>query len=285
MKMITTLALAVITAFFIGCGSSDTPDTPGAGETESPSIAIDDSTQNQDSSGTSNQVISSANLANMTIVSEYADGTKIKDVKKSSYIFLPNSEIIAVFDLFDGSRKVARGTYHESDGNNVAVIDSVYDNDESFIPAFGISTSNSFDQITVGESIGLYRVTAILDNDENGIDEATVASIAVEAVDENEDAPMHDALYGKSLSIYNNVTSDLVDGMQPTFEYADKVRYDSNVALHCTDYGYTTIFVEGTDDGVNSKVYMLESDSNKMCTEATYTSGASNYGSRNAVWY
>ena len=96
---------------------------------------------------------------------------------------------------------------------------------------------------------------------------------------------MYDALNGKSLSIYNNISTSLINGMQYTFEYAGNIRYDSNVELHCTDYGYTEILTEGTTDGVHSKTYLYPGNSNKMCLESDYTNGSTGFGSNNAVWY
>ena len=251
----------------------------------SSSSSVSSAQSSSSAAATDGQSIDSANLAGMTIVSEYSDGTKVKDIKKISYIFLANNESITVFDLYSGARKVARGTYHESDGNNVAIINPTFDNNEVFIPAFGISSPNGVDQITVGESIALYKVTAIVDNDDNGINEATVASTTVEAPEENTDAPMYNELYAKSLSIYNGISTDLLDGMDYTFKYAGNTRYDSDVELHCTDYGYTEIFTEGTDNGVTSKTYMFPGNSNIMCLESNYAASATNSGSRNAVWY
>ncbi len=252
---------------------------------EGSSSSISSAQNSSAASVTDGQSIDSANLAGYTIVSEYKSGTKVKDIKKVSYIFLPNNESITVFELFSGARKVARGTYNESNGKNVAIINPTFDNNEAFIPSFGISSPNDVDKITVGESTALYKVTSIIDNANNGIDEATVASTAVEIPEENTDAPMYDELYGKSLSIYNGISADLLDGMDYTFKYAGNARYDSNVELHCTDYGYTDVFTEGTEDGVTSKTYMFPGNSNIMCLESTYSSGATGSGSINTVWY
>ena len=76
--------------------------------------------------------------------------------------------------------EVITSHYYESDGNSVALLNLEFDNDESFgvIIATGISTPNGFDQITVGESTAYpYTVTAILGNDDNGIDENSVTTI------------------------------------------------------------------------------------------------------------
>lgn len=290
MKTITTLSLAAMTALLIGCGGgggggSATPNTNNPGATSS----VSSQGSSSSASATAQQAISSSNLAGKTVVSEYSNGVKVQNIKKTSYIFLPNDEVIAVFDLFDGGRKVAHGTYNESDGNNVAIITPTFDNDENFIPAFGISSPSSIDQITVGESTAIYTVTAIVDNADNGIDEATVASTAVGGSGGNTDAPMHDTFYGKSLNIYNNVSTDLVNGLQYTYDYNGNTRYDSNVALHCTDYGYVDIFVEGTTEGRTSKTYFLPDDSSKSCMEFDYSNAsgnsASGSGSRNVVWY
>jgi hypothetical protein len=73
--------------------------------------------------------------------------------------------------------------------------------------------------------------------------------------------------------------------MNYTFEYAGNTRYDSNVELHCTDYGYTDVFTDTTEDGVNTKTYMFPGNSDIMCFENNYSAGATNSGSLNVVWY
>jgi len=93
-------------------------------------------------------------------------------------------------------------------------------------------------------------------NADNGIDEATLASTAGATPEENGDAPMYNELHGKSLTIYNNASSDVINQLDYSFTHIGDVRYDSNVALHCTDYGYTDIAIENTNqDGANAKSY------------------------------
>jgi hypothetical protein len=283
------LALAGVSEIDATSAMQHLQDTMGysvsSQSSSSSSSSISSAQSSSTASVTDGQSIDSADLAGYTIVSEYKSGTKVKDVKKISYIFLPNNESITVFELFSGAIKVAHGTYNDSNGNNVAILNPTFDNNEDFIPAFGISSPSDVDKITVGESIALYPVTAIVTNDNNSIDESTVASTAVEEPEENTDAPMYDELYGKSLSIYNGISADLLNGMNYTFEYAGNTRYDSNVELHCTDYGYTDVFTEGTENGVTSKTYMFPGNSNIMCFESNYTAGAANSGPLNVVWY
>ncbi len=283
----TLVSLAGVSKIDASSAIEHLKETMGQAVSSSSSSSSEVSSQSSSSTPTAvdGQSIDSANLSGMTVVAEYRSGTKVKNIQKISYIFLSNNESITVFDLFDGSRKVAHSTYHESDGNNVAMLNPTFDNGETFMPAFGISSPNSVDFITVGESTAVYKVTAIIDNANNGIDEATVTSTAVEEPNANENAPMYDTLNGKSLSIYNNVSTSLINDIQYTQEYAGNTRYDSNVALHCTDYGYTEIFVEGTTDGTHSKTYFLPEDTNKICMEFDYTNASKGSGSNNAVWY
>ncbi len=232
--------------------------------------------------------INSNDVAGYTIIAEWQSGTKVKNIKTVTYIFLEDNQAVAVTDYYDGSRRVARGSYHPyEDGHGlVSTIQSMYyDNGDSYIDA--ISGPNALTEITVGQSHNATNniVTSIIPNADNGIDEATVASITVEAPEENENAPMRDELYGKTLSIYNGISTNLVNGMNSTFEYAGNTRYDSNVELHCTDYGYTETFVESSENGLDLKVYMFPGNSNLMCSESNYAAAAEHSGSRNAVWY
>lgn len=274
------LALAGVSAIDAGSAIQHLQDTMGLGSSSS-SVSSSASS----SSAASGDSINSANLAGYTVVSEYANGTKIKNIKKTSYIFLANNQVIAVFDLYDGSRKVARGSYNQSHGNNVVIISPAFDNDENFMPAFGISTPNGIDEITVGESTAIYNVTAIVDNANNGIDETTVASTTVEGPEENPDAPMYDELNGKSMMIYNSISGAAIGDLSYTMQYNGYTQYNGTAALHCTDYGYSEIFVEGTDNGVHYKTYFLPSDSSIVCMEFDYTNATQGSGSTNVVWY
>jgi len=283
-KIKLSISLAVITT--LGFGLSGCGDSSSSGATPPSEIFSEISGETTDNNTTTAQAISSSDLAGKTVVSEYKDGVKVKNIQKTSYIFLPNNKVIAVFDLFDGSRKVARGAYNESNGNNVAILEPIFDNGESFIPAFGLSTPNGIDKITVGKSIAIYDVTAIVDNADNGIDEATVVSTEGAAPTDNGSAPMYDTLYNKTLTICNNASSDVINELDYSYKYGGNTRYDSNVVLHCTDYGYTDINIENTNqNGTNSKSYFFPGDMDKMCLEMDYSAAKTGSGSSNVVWY
>lgn len=231
--------------------------------------------------------IDSANLAGKTLIAEYKSGVKIKDIKKTSYIFLADNKTICVFDFFDGSRKVARGVYNESDGNNVAIISPVFDNGETFVPAFGISTPNGIDKITVGKSKTFYTVTSIVDNADNGIDESTVTSTSSSNTGstQNGDAVMYDEFYAKQLSIYNNVSSYVIDQLSYTYKFAGNSKYNSDTQVHCVDYGYKEMLIENTNQGVHVKTYQFPNKIDLLCMEYDYANSPNDSGSKNVVWY
>jgi hypothetical protein len=290
MKLALTFTSITLAAILVGCGggggSSTAPEegttssTPTAGNTSS-------STTQSTSSQPANQgaeSINSANLANMSVVAEYREGTKVQNIEKVTYIFLPNNEAIVVFDLSDGSRKVARDShYYESDGNNVALTNIEFDNGDSFgiILAAGISSPGGIDLITVGESTAFpYKVTAILSNEDNGIDETSVTNIdntsSSSSVDAN--SPLATAA---NITIYNNSSATEINNAAPTFENNGFTRYDSNVPLHCTDYGFTTALTESTNNGVHSISYLND---DRMCTEIDNENG-SYPGNTNTAFY
>jgi len=282
MKLITTLSFAAMTALLIGCGGGGGGSTPN--DSASNSSTGTTGTSSSSSIGQSQERISSSNLANMTVVAEYGDGPIVQNIEKVSYIFLPNSEAIVVFDLFDGSRKVARDShYYESDGNNVALLNPVFDGGESFgiIFAAGISSPGGVDLITVGESTAFpYTVTAILSNDDNGIDEGSVTNISITSSSSSADAnsPLSTA---SNITIYNNSSKTEIDKTEPTFSYSDFTRYDSNSPMHCTDYGFSAPIIDDTENGVHSLSYM---EGGRMCFEIDNENGPIS-GNTNTAFY
>lgn len=235
--------------------------------------------------------IASSDLPGYTVVAEYRNGPKQNDIDKVSYIFLPNNKAILVFEISDGSVYVARDdNYHESDGNNVALLNPVFDDGKQlgvFITA-GISTPNEYNKITVGQSTAIpYTVTAILSNDDNGIDEATIATHIVSASSSSSPSSTNSELNNaKNITIFNNANiSKLMNG---TTAFDGQKSYNSNTPLHCTDYGFGTaqIKTENTDaDGVHSLSYMFTGNSEKtMCME--FDEAGSKYeGSTNIAYY
>ncbi|MEA1918347.1 MAG: hypothetical protein U9N52_00795, partial [Campylobacterota bacterium] len=79
MKTITTLSLAVITALFIGCGGGSST-TPGTNNNSSVASSVSSQGSSSSASATA-QAISSSNLAGKTVVAEYSDGTKVKNIQ------------------------------------------------------------------------------------------------------------------------------------------------------------------------------------------------------------
>jgi hypothetical protein len=225
--------------------------------------------------------ISASELEGKTIVAEYksnSNSVKIKNIEKVSYIFLYGDKVIAVFDLSDGSRKVAHGSYNAISGSQLGVLDPIFDNGENFMPAFGIASPTGLSKITVGQSVAIYPVTAIIDNDANGIDEATVTSTSSSSGDTNSgDIPMYDILNGKSMTILNNATSADINGMDSAMTINGFTRKNSNTELHCSDYGYPNPLAETDEDNVHVTTYM---EGTSMCVEYDYKDG-----SNNAVWY
>jgi hypothetical protein len=285
MKLVTALSIATITALLIGCGGGGGGSTPtDSTTTSSTGTTGTSSSSSVAQSGTSQERISSSNLANMTVVAEYQSGPIVQNIEKVSYVFLPNSEAIVVFDLFDGSRKVARDShYYESDGNNVALLNLAFDDGESFgiIIAAGISSPGGIDLITVGESTAFpYTVTAILGNAENGIDENSVTTVNVSSSSSSADSnsPLATAT---SITIYNNSSKTEIDKTEPTFSYSDFTRYDSNTPLHCIDYGFTSPIIDNTDKGVHSLSYM---EGGRSCFEIDYENSSIS-GNANAAFY
>ena len=259
-------------------------DTMGQLDTTSSSSSSVSSAQNS-SSAPDGQSIDSAQLTGYTLVTEYQSGTKVKNTQKVTLIFMSGNQVISVIDYFDGSRRVARGTYNNDpkDGAELAILNAKYDNGEMYVD--GIAGPNGLEEITVGQSHTSVNtfVTSIIKNEDNGIDEATVASTAVGGSGGNGDAPMHDELYGKNLTIYQNASTAVISQIQPSFDYINSKRYDSSVELHCTDYGYSSILVESTSqDGAHNTTYM---EGSNLCIEMDYQNATSGSGSLQVVWY
>ncbi len=236
--------------------------------------------------------ISSSDLAGYTVVAEYKSGTKINDIEKVSYIFLSNHKAIVVFEIADGSVYVARDdNYHESDGNNVALQNLVFDDGKQLGAFFvsGITTPNEYNQITVGQSTALpYTVTAILSNDENGIDEATVKTHIVSASSSSSSASTNSELNNaKNLTIYNHANiAKLMNGT--TFD--NQKSYESDTPMHCTDYGFGSAQIKTEDtgpDGAHVLSYMFTGEAARtktMCLEFD-EAGTSYEGSTNIAYY
>lgn len=279
MQKITTLSLVATVALFIGCGGGSAPASPTSLNTQ-----VEDDTSGQDTQGT--QTISSANLANMTIVADYVGGSKYKNIQKVMYIFEPNNQAIVVIDYADGSRKVAHGEYNESDGNNVAILSPVYD-DETPVTymATGIASPSSFDMITVGESTAYpYKVTSIVSNEDNGIDEATVVSIEVTSTLPDDSSNENIALSNSTaLYIYNNISASAANEaysqLNTAMYDASLLRYDGSSALRCSNYGYTSLMSEdpATDGNPAAKVYMKSNQ--YMCIEYDFSNATGQSGS------
>jgi hypothetical protein len=251
------------------------------------SSSISSSAGSSSSVSVVDDTIDSAKLAGMTVVGEYKSGVKVKNIKKVSYIFLSSSEVITVFDLFDGTRKVARDSnYHQSNGNNVAILNPEFDSGDDFLAAFGISTDNGYDKITVGHSTAYpYTVTSIIKNSDNGIDEATVHGMVEEASSSSASADDSALSSSNNIMIYNNVSASTADELESQLnQNHNMIRYDSESAMHCPDYGFTTLMTEIPADnmGVNSKTYMKNNQ--YMCLEFDYSSSAK-HGSSNMALY
>ena len=88
-----------MTALLIGCGGGGGGGNSSDGTANSTPANTASSSSSQAS--TSAEQISSANLANMTVVAEYRDGTIVQNIRKVSYIFLPNNQAIVVFDSYN----------------------------------------------------------------------------------------------------------------------------------------------------------------------------------------
>jgi len=256
-------------------GSKITTGVPGS--------LSDSSSSSSSSQGVTGESINSADLAGWTVVSEYKSGVKFKDIKTASYIFLQNNQVIIVFDLFDGSRRVARGAYNQSHGNNVAIINPTYDDGKSFVLASGISTPNGTDLITVGKSNAFpYTVTKIVANNINAFNENTVTTIVVDKSTADGTAPMYDQIKGKSnIIIFNNFSSasanETHDLMYPSYAKAD-----SSSEIHCTDYDFTDVFLDSKEeDGIVTVVYLQDGN---MCYEFDYKNHPE-HGSLNTVFY
>jgi hypothetical protein len=227
------------------------------------------------SNGCSN--INSNNLEGYTVITEWKSGPQVKDVLKTTYVFLQNTQAIVVLEYANGSQRVARGTYYPyEEGNGLAFTNSSakFDNGEDYID--GLDGPNDLTAITVGKSHNIFNniVTSIIPNDANDIDEATVSSSIVEDPESDEGAPNYAVLSSaSSLMLYNNLSTAQRNTIFNQVGATNNMsRYDSSVALHCSDYGYTMKMVSSTTDGVMSTSYM-SSDMQKMCLEFEYHSG------------
>jgi hypothetical protein len=291
MKNITKLSIIALGALVIGCGGGSSSDDAGnsgnsSAQTQNSSTANIESSANNSSSSIASvsQTIASSNLAGYTIITEHQEGASFQNIQRASYIFLPNDQVIVVFDLYDGSRKVARGTYNESDGNNVAILSPVYDNDDTFaihIAAMGISSPGGVDLITVGESSAIpYDVSAIITNDDNGIDEESVTNIVIESSSSSANNNSNsDLANATSITIYNNTNiSKLFNGASNTIGE----EYTSKSSLHCTDFGYSSLVIEDNTQACASKTYMK--NLSNMCIEFD-CSGSKYSGSTNVAYY
>lgn len=222
-----------------------------------------------------NGSINANNLTGYTLVTQWQSGVKIKDTKSTTFIFLDNNQAIAVIDYFDGSRRVARGTYHPyDDGDGLAFTypGATYDNGESYID--GIAGPNNLTEIVVGQSHNIANniLTSIISNNDNGINEATVASSSVGAEGENDtSAPKYSEINGKNIIIYNNISASHFASSGAELSFSHMNRYDHTSELHCTDYGYSSVLTDDISDGIHSKGYY---DSN-LCIESDYTNAAS----------
>jgi len=241
--------------------------------------------------GSGLQAISSEELAGYTVVSEYKNGLKALNIKKVNYIFLAGEKAIVVIDLFDGTRKVLRATiYHHDKGNHVVIMpgDFTWDNGDkitSFAP--DIETENGYNKITVGHSSALpYKVTAIVSNSENGIDEATVTATGSSSStqDTNNTAPTVPNPMSHNISIWNNIDQGKAFGNSNYLSENTAHILPSNTAVHCTDYGYTASD-KVSDFTSNLEVHsMAYSHGQFSCMESDYgSSGAS--GSESYITY
>lgn len=240
---------------------------------------------NNDSDETAGMTaIDSSDLSGMTVVAEYRSGAKVSNIQKVSYVFLSSHDVIVVVDTFDSKRYVARdNNYHESHGNNVAILSPVYDDGIELKVsgvtafAFGISTENGYDKITVGHSSAtIYPVTAILSNSDNGIDETSVHPYGFNS---NDGSQSNDSvLYDKQITILNAVLSN---GIDPGGNFSNNgyTQYDSNIPLHCTDYGYSDVSMEY--DSISGAHVISYGE----CTEFDYSQSSSLNGSHYVAWY
>ena len=222
------------------------------------------------------QSISSEALAGYTIVGEYKSDPKVLNIKKVSYIFLPGERAIVVIDLFDGTRKVLRADiYYHEDGNSAVIMPSDYtwDNGDGIsLFAAAIETESGYDKITIGHSSALpYDVTAILPNDENGIDEDTVtATGGGSSTTSNPNNSVPEVPKTANITIYNNLNADVAFGGSENLSHNKVIPVDNPV--HCTDYGFTNKTSEFTDQlDTYHATYM---DGSRMCLEADYSNSS-----------
>ncbi len=229
------------------------------------------------------QSISSEELEGYTIVSEYKSGTKVLNIKKVNYIFLEGEQAMVVIDLFDGSKKVLRAdVYKHNDGNHVAIMpgDFTWDNDDKitlFAPLIG--TENGYDKITVGHSTAHpYTVTAILSNDENGIDEATVTATHNSSSDNS-------AVPTKNVSIYNNIDVATAFGNSNYLATSSSHVEERTTPFHCTSYGFKDAdLISESDDSslhTHSRSY---SHGGYMCIEVDYANSSAS-GNKSYLTY
>ncbi|SFV58889.1 Autotransporter adhesin [hydrothermal vent metagenome] len=258
---------------------------------------IKNSSSNNGSGGTHNggstqngiQSISSEKLAGYTVVAEYKEGVKVMNIKKVSYIFLEGERAIVVIDCFDGSRKVLRDdAYYHENGNHAVLMNPTWDNgDKIALFAPDIETDNGYDKITVGHSDALpYKVTTIVSNSENGINEATVTATGSSSSTSNTNNtvpnvpdPMH-----HNIGIYNNINQGKAfNGNSQYLSQNSGHVLPSDTPVHCTDYGYTSSdkITEHTSDGVHVVNY---SHGQFMCMELDYASAGAS-GSKSYVTY
>lgn len=101
---------------------------------------------------------------------------------------------------------------------------------------------------------------------------------------DNTNAPMYNEFYSKELMIFNGVSNDTVSHLGRSF-FSEATRYDSNIPLHCTDYGYVDTFHESTSNGIHSRSYSFPGKESIVCIESNYSDSADGYGSQTVIWY
>ncbi len=286
---LVAVVLGMTLMFTGGCSGGGSGGDDSTGTEENANNNDGSSSENDDSrppAAEGIQEISSEALGGYTVVSEYKSGPKFGNIKKTHYIFLDDKHAIAVFDLFDGSIKVARdNSYTHFDGNNVAFLNPTWDNGDeisTFIPA--ISTEVGYSKITVGHSTANpYDVTQIVSNEDNGIDEETVTATGGSSSPSTSSGD-DSVLNNKNLSIYNNIDVAKAFGSADYLEKNSDNIYESSTPLHCTDYGYSSADIvaeETTALGTHNMTYM---HGTLLCIEVDYA-GSSAAGSNNYATY
>jgi hypothetical protein len=226
--------------------------------------------------------ISANELNGYTLVCEYQSGVKVLNVQKTAYIFLDNNKAIIVEDYFDGSRRVAKGSYHPyAQGNGLSFdMSTKYDNGDMYVG--GIAGPNDLTEITIGASHTLTNnfVVSIVSNADNSIDENTVSSSHQESAGGEEtagnpNAPMYSEMSKVSyLTIYNGLPYTQLNTIYNSVgKFTNLNRYESSTNLHCVDYGFTDEFVSDTINGVTSASYTKPGSLADMCIELSYTTG------------